>query len=259
MSKALTIILVIIFFMMPSNVFSSTQLPIDTKPPVTNKIILIHGLSGESSGWNSMKDMLADQGYELILFDLAGHGTSGQDLDEVTWKDWQQQVQEVIDEESQNGKVSIFGHSMGGLLTYIIANQNTDKVEGIVTFGAAFQDISLKDRIIIHLSPILKYVKPTYEISPGHIVPLTTLRDFLYLNTSAKSIVKINRIPALALQGNNDTSVPAEEARQHLGGKPNIEFKILKQAHYPKSESEFGEIADQIRSFLSHGSSASAD
>src|SRR3990167_6904443 len=132
------------------------QAPPDTKRPVTNKIILIHGLSGESSGWISMKNMLAEHGCELILFDLPGHGESQQELSDVSWKDWARQVQEEVDKQSQDGKVSIFGHSMGGLLAYIVGNQNVDKVENIVTFGAAFQNISLKDKIIIHLSPILK-------------------------------------------------------------------------------------------------------
>lgn len=249
--QTLIIIFTVILGIMPHTVFATTELSSSTNQPMSNKIILIHGLSGESSGWNSMKNMLSAHGYELILFDLAGHGTSRQDLREVTWKDWQRQVQEVIDRESQDGKVSIFGHSMGGLLAYIVANQNTDKVEKIVTFGAAFQNISLKDKIVIYLSPILKYVKPTYEISPGHTIPLTTLKDFLYLNTSAKKIVKTNQIRSLALHGKNDTSVPVEEARQQLEGKSNIEFKVLEQSHYPGTDGEFREIADQIRDFLS--------
>ena len=251
MNKAFTIILAIIFFMIPSTVFSTTQLSPDTKRPVTNKIILIHGLSGESSGWISMKDMLAEYGCEVVLFDLSGHGSSQQELSDVSWKDWARQVQEVIDTQSQDGKVSIFGHSMGGLLAYIVGNQDMDKVENIVTFGAAFQNISLKDKIIIYLSPILKYIKPTYEISSGHTIPLTTLRDFLYLNTSAKSVIKTNQIRSLALHGRQDTSVPVDEARFHLEGRPNISFKVLEQSHYPSSEDDFREIADQIRNFIS--------
>ena len=231
-------------------VFSSTQ-SMPTNQKVKNKIILIHGLSGDASGWSSMKNMLAKHGYELILFDLAGHGTSEQKLHEVTGKDWQQQVQKVINQESQDGTVSIFGHSMGGLLAYIVGNQNTDKVEKIVTFGAAFQNISLKDKIIIYLSPILKYLKPTYEISHGHAIPLTTLKDFLYLNTSAKNVIKTNKLSSLALHGRQDRSVPVEEARFHLEGRPNISFKVLNQSHYPRNEDEFREIASEIRSFIS--------
>src|SRR3989344_6455560 len=103
MNKAFTIILAIILFMMPSTVFSSTRSPPDTKRPVTNKIILIHGLSGESSGWISMKNMLAEHGCELILFDLPGHGESQQELSDVSWKDWARQLQEEVDKQSQDG------------------------------------------------------------------------------------------------------------------------------------------------------------
>lgn len=60
-----------------------------------------------------------------------------------------------------------------------------------------------------------------------------------------------NRIRSLALHGRNDISVPVKEARQLLEGKPNIKFKVLEQSHFPGNESEFFEIAERIRDFVS--------
>jgi len=251
------VILKIILLLIVFNLFAvvriqaieSASMP---QPPETNKIIVIHGLTGDAAGWTSLERSLTEKGYEVILFNLPGHGGSREDLRGVTWRDWVDAVQEVIDRESQDGKVSIFGHSMGGLLAVYVGNLegNSDKISSTVTFGAAFQNFTLKERVGIYLSPIIQIFRPYYQVSGGREMPFSMLRDYLALNTAAKKSADKNIIRQLSLHGIRDQSIPVAEAQENLMGKPNIQFETLDQPHYPESKEGFEEIALKIMDFL---------
>ncbi|MDA1079805.1 MAG: alpha/beta fold hydrolase [bacterium] len=218
----------------------------------SKKIVLIHGLTGDSAGWSTLESSLKQEGYELILFDLPGHGGTRDDLKGVTWQDWVDSVQTVIDRESQDGKVAVFGHSMGGLLAVYVGNLpgNEAKIAKTITFAAAFQDFSLSERIGIFFAPIIQYFRPYYQVTADKEMPFVLLQDYLAVNKNAKKAANKNVITQLSLHGTRDASIPVEEARKNLEGKPKITFKTVDQPHYPENEAGFEEISQHIVTFL---------
>ena len=201
--------------------------------------------------WVSQTD-LAKQDYELILFDLPGHGGTREDLKGVSWRDWVDAVQVVLDRESQEGKVTVFGHSMGGLLAVYVGNLdgNAEKISNTITFGAAFQDFTVTERVAIFFAPIIQHFKPYHQVTADKEIPFVMLQDYLALNTAAKKAVQSNVIRQLSLHGTRDQSIPVDEAKVNLQGKPNVTFVTIDQPHYPENEAGFAEISQQILGFL---------
>lgn len=216
------------------------------------KIVLIHGLTGDAGGWKTLQTVLEKQGYELILFDLPGHGGKRDDLKGISWHDWVDEVQVVIDRESRDDKVAVFGHSMGGLLAVYVGNQpgNQDKIASTITFGAAFQDFSFVERVAIFFAPIIQHFRPYYQVTADNEMPFVMLRDYLALNTAAKKAANNNAIRQLAIHGTRDASIPVVEAKANLQNKPNITFAEVDQPHYPENDEDFEEISQLIVAFL---------
>lgn len=231
-----------------------TKLTFAETPMKSKKtIVLIHGLTGDSSGWSNTKSYLENEGFKVVLFNLPGHGGSKEDLLGITLQDWIKSVQEVLDKESENGKVAIYGHSMGGLLAVYVANldKNSSKVDEIVTYGAAFQHISFKERVIIFFSPLIQIFKPYYAINTDKEIPFTMLRDFRNINDMATRSLKNNHIPYLAIHGTNDESVPIDYASVLLLNAPNTLFsKYPGGKHYPNTDEEFNFISQKIIDFI---------
>lgn len=93
-------------------------------------MVLLHGLSSDSSTWERFAGGLAARGRRALAPDLPGHGQSpwsgvyslGRMRDEVIG---------LLDREGL-GPVDLVGHSMGGGVAYLIAQEWPDRVRRLV-------------------------------------------------------------------------------------------------------------------------------
>lgn len=127
-------------------------------PPLPFPVILVHGSYSTRSFWVSPKGLglgayLADQGFDVWIPELRGHGLSpkGGDFSKITAEDQiRYDLPAIQDAVFSITAVPAFwiGHSFGGL--FIIAALSMkwlqhDQVRGMVTFGS---QISLGDRYL---------------------------------------------------------------------------------------------------------------
>jgi 3-oxoadipate enol-lactonase len=98
-------------------------------PASAPPLVLLHALGEDSSGWEELAAALA-QSWRVYGVDLRGHGSS----------DWpgSYSIQLMADDVVRFldtlglGPVALVGHSMGGVVAYVLASQHPERVSRLV-------------------------------------------------------------------------------------------------------------------------------
>ncbi|HET6244600.1 MAG: alpha/beta fold hydrolase [Bacteroidetes bacterium] len=101
-------------------------------------IIFLHGNGGNVSTWIHRVKPFADHGYNVLLFDYEGYGKSeGKPSHKNLLKDSQLFLDYLVNNnKTENLKIVLMGHSMGGNLAVEIAKRNQDKIDVLIIEGA---------------------------------------------------------------------------------------------------------------------------
>jgi alpha-beta hydrolase superfamily lysophospholipase len=113
-------------------------------------VLLVHGLSDSPYSMRAMAETFYEQGYDVVVLRLPGHGTTPSMLRYVTWKDWYAAVELAAKytAEKAGGKAFLAGgHSTGAALLTLYAER-------------ALRDPSLPKPLRLYL------VSPAIGISP---------------------------------------------------------------------------------------------
>lgn len=121
-------------------------------------VLLSHGFTGSPASITPWGRHLADLGYTVRVPRLPGHGTTWQEMNTTTWRDWYGEVDTALtDLREQCDWVAVCGLSMGGALALRLAEQRPDEVDALVLVNPA---IALK-RLDLKLVPLLSRVLPS--------------------------------------------------------------------------------------------------
>ena len=84
-------------------------------------ILLVHGYTGAPSEMRMLGNFLQEEGgYTVLGVCLAGHCTTAEALEQTTWPDWYEAVEEGVKELHRHCRhIYIAGQSMGGLLAML--------------------------------------------------------------------------------------------------------------------------------------------
>jgi carboxylesterase len=107
-----------------------------------NKIgcLLIHGFTSFPSSLEALIPELDKRAIPWQLPILSGHNTTPNDLEGITWHDWQQDIRRGFRELLiQASQVVIIGFSMGALLALELANQFPQNIVGLILLSPALQ------------------------------------------------------------------------------------------------------------------------
>lgn len=86
-------------------------------------VVIVHGLKDYGARYADFAGKLVARGYDVIAFDLRGHGhSSGPRVSPERWFDYVEDAVQVIDRARAGGApVFVFGHSMGGAIATLAA------------------------------------------------------------------------------------------------------------------------------------------
>lgn len=100
-------------------------------------ILFLHGGPGyNSAGFEiTTAQKLADQGFFVLVYDRRGEGRSGDVKADFTFEESFSDIDAIL-EKYKIKKVSLIGHSFGGILATLYAEKNPKKVENIILVGA---------------------------------------------------------------------------------------------------------------------------
>ncbi len=117
--------------------------------------MLLHGFSGSPSELQVMGTVLAGKGYTVKCPLLPGHGTTMDDLEKYTWRDWYDTaVREYTELRQKCEKVFAIGLSMGGALAlHLAAHYPVDGIVGLAS-GVKLRDWRAKLLPVLHRYPI---------------------------------------------------------------------------------------------------------
>ena len=87
-------------------------------------VLLIHGFTGTAAQMRMLAQGLHQQGFTVMGINLPGHASTMDDMARCTWDDWLTAAKEAFLQLKKDcDDVSIVGHSMGGCLALILAQQ----------------------------------------------------------------------------------------------------------------------------------------
>lgn len=100
-------------------------------------ILFLHGGPGyNSAGFEiTTAQKLADQGFFVIVYDRRGEGRSADVKANFTFEESFSDIDSIL-EKYKIKKVSLIGHSFGGILATLYAEKNPKKIENIILVGA---------------------------------------------------------------------------------------------------------------------------
>lgn len=104
-------------------------------PDATPQVLAIHGVTGHGDRWHPLATALPGTG--ILAPDLLGHGRSSW---EPPWRveDHAESLEQMLDAElPPDRRVTVVGHSFGGLIALVLANRRPERFAGLVLLDPA--------------------------------------------------------------------------------------------------------------------------
>lgn len=123
--------------------------------------LVIHGFMASPGEIGWLGQHLAEQGYTVYVPRLTGHGIDPKHMRRMRWQDWYAQVLDGYHLlRQQCKKIIVIGHSMGGLLSILLAANET--VDALVVSASPIslgqKDLTLRyTRLIDLIRPYIYY------------------------------------------------------------------------------------------------------
>lgn len=218
-------------------------------------VVVTHGIAEHSGRYEKMANMLNQQGFHCIRYDLRGHGQSAGPRGKLkSFKDFIEDLHEIIKEaKTYQLPVYLLGHSLGGLIAHLYAVTYHD-VEGIITSGAPtdfLKDVmplrifgprllgwfSTKTNFADDQLSRIPSVERAYINDPlnlkkmyGSLIGETMVKGVRYLKKNIKS----HHVPTFIMHGGNDKIVPfsMSEKMYKLINHPDKTITIYKDAYH---------------------------
>ncbi|MGN6578144.1 MAG: alpha/beta hydrolase [Nocardioides sp.] len=122
-------------------------------------VLLCHGFTGSPASMVPWGRYLAEQGFGVAVPRLPGHGTTWQDMNKTTWRDWYGEVERAFEKlRAECDQVVVGGLSMGATLALLLAANRQSEVAGVISVNVSVDN---KDPRRFAL-PVLKRFIPSF-------------------------------------------------------------------------------------------------
>ncbi len=113
--------------------------PFHLKSASDTCVVLVHGWTSTPYEMRVLGEQLNAEGFAVDAPLLSGHGTRPEHLENVTWEQWENDVQRAIKRvKKQYKKVYVGGMSIGGSLSLHVAVDNPD-VHGLILMSTPYK------------------------------------------------------------------------------------------------------------------------
>jgi carboxylesterase len=202
---------------------------VTTRPEGASVVfLLVHGFCASSDELATLGKLLADEGHASFAVQLAGHGTTPEDLKATSWEDWYESVRgglEVV--RSWNPKfLFVAGISMGGALSTLLASEEND-IDGLVLLAPAMKISGFMTKLVPILKFFMKYreidveaAQRVYDVKRTKYdrEPVSAYHELFKLQKVARKSMSKVTIPAIILQGTEDKTIDPVNGQIALDG-----------------------------------------
>ena len=170
-------------------------------------VILESGSGGDSSAWAAAKLGLAGT-TRICAYDRANLGRSDKAPGPRTFHDMTHDLQVLLEKAHIGGPYILVGHSMGGMLVRIFADQHPGEVAGVVLVDSAHPDMG--DRLLTCLPPesagepeITRYLRQwfTWMSDSSHEPPFvdSEVQNTLESNRQVRDVESLGDLPLVVI------------------------------------------------------------
>lgn len=259
-----------------------TEATPDTDPIAD--LLLIHGYAEHSGRYQPMIERFVELGLRVVTYDQRGHGrTTGTQRGAInSFAQLVDDAQEMLDLTHTSGRPTfVFGHSMGGLVTTLLAERQDQRLAGVIIASASLAPAGSIPPALVKVANILGKIAPKlptialdgttisrsadvvadYDRDPLNYRGKLTARTGRELNmamTASHRNAHLIECPVLLLHGEQDQLTNVDGSRALLA-ELTVQDKTLRTwpeafhelHHETEANEEFEVIADWIRSHLS--------
>ncbi|GAA5114360.1 alpha/beta hydrolase [Haloechinothrix salitolerans] len=225
-------------------------------------VVLCHGFTGTPASMRPWGEFLADAGLTVRGPRLPGHGTTWQEMNRTTWRDWYTCVRdEATSLFASCSSVFVFGQSMGGTLTLRLAQEFGDAVAGITLVNPSVMTRRKEARLL----PVLSRLWPSISGVGGDIakpgaaelsytrVPLRAAASLAELWRLVRADLPLVRQPMLLLRSRVDHVVEPENARivaAEVASTDITEVELPRSYHVATLDHDAPEIFERSLAFV---------
>ncbi|WHY90843.1 alpha/beta hydrolase [Neobacillus cucumis] len=243
-------------------------------------IVMVHGAMEHHRRYGWLIEMWRTSGFHVIMADLPGQGmttrTSRGHIDSfdeyiLEVKDWVQAAYRY------NLPVFLLGHSMGGLISIRLMQEERVNLAGVILSSPCLGLVQKPSKFLEFLSYGLNLVFPSFRINSGLTVEMATrnldvrdadVNDTLYvtkvsvrwyreLTTAMKlaflNLEKTHDVPILVMQGGDDKIVNKKAVKDWFNHAPFSEKRFKewsKLYHEIFNEPEREEVFEYTKDFV---------
>jgi carboxylesterase len=226
-------------------------------------VLISHGFIGTPQSVRFLGEKIASQGYTVLAPRLKGHGTHYKDMEQSTFKEWIQNLEEGYWFLKQNcSEIFIIGQSMGGTLALNLSSQYSD-IKGLVLINAALTSIPSMEEYKYQSEP--SYIpegepdikaEDVYEITYDK-APVRSIQELLFLMDETREKLDLVTAPALAFISPEDHVVPIENTEyilSHIQSKDKEIITLHNSYHVASMDNDKELIAEHCCLFIKKNS-----
>lgn len=199
--------------------------------------LLVHGFCAAPNELETLRGFLENRKIASFSVQVAGHGTSPEDLKRTTWKNWYSSVEDGLNlVKSWEPKfLFVAGISMGGALSILLTSLN-EGIDGLVLIAPALKIKGTLPKLV----PILKYFMKDREIDVQKAQerydvkrtkyarePVSAYHELFKLQGHARKNLGKITIPTLIIQGTEDKTISPENGQYAFDGINSIDKQLF--------------------------------
>lgn len=176
-------------------------------------ILLIHGFTATSVEIRPLAKFFHQAGYSVVGPLLPGHGTTVEDLNSRTWKEWTAAADQCYQLcRSTYRRVFVGGESLGGLLSLYLASIYPE-ISGIMLYAPALKVKNLwragiaRFFISSQKKKLKGASKKPFPWQGYKVFPIKAAYQLYLIQKEINSRLKLVHQPALIMQGEKDRTI----------------------------------------------------
>lgn len=231
--------------------------------------LILHGWGGSSDSWIEVQEILAKEGFKVIVPDLPGFGKSASPP--LPWEvgDYSDFILNFIEKIGPKKPV-LMGHSFGGRISIKFATFYPEKLKNLILCASAGikHNLNIRQKIIYNLARIGNFLfskrplRRYKDVATNFFYFLVRQRDYqkasgVMRETFKKTVIedlepvlpKI-KTKTLLIWGEKDKSVPLEDAYLMKEKIPQSILEVIPGASHTPNLEEPKKLAEIISKFL---------
>lgn len=213
--------------------------------------ILAHGYAGNLEQMAPYVKLYHDMGFNVLVPDARGHGTSEGDYIGFGWherKDYLQWIQLMIDKVGTDAELALYGISMGGATVMNVSGEELPDNVKVIVEDCGYSSLN---------GELAYQLKDMYDLPEFPLIPVTSLvtkirSDYWFGEADTVAQVKKNHVPMLFIHGAEDKFVPTEMVNDVYEANPSPkELYIAPNADHAESyELNKEEYKQKVQNFV---------